>query len=44
MDAAAVLDSDPGKAEEWRSAEIVWRQSPDVTEAIGSSVARKPRR
>ena len=22
--------------------EIVWRQSPDVTEAIGSSVARKP--
>ena len=31
-----------GKAEEVAICEIVWRQSPDVTEAIGSSVARKP--
>src|SRR6266850_184256 len=31
-----------GKAEEVPICEIVWHQSPDVTEAIGSSVARKP--
>ena len=31
-----------GKAEEVAICEVVWRQSPDVTEAIGSSVARKP--
>jgi adenylate cyclase len=31
-----------GKAEEVAICEIVWHQSPDVTEAVGSSVARKP--
>jgi len=31
-----------GKAEAVAICEIVWRQSPDVTEAVGSSVARKP--